>query len=63
MQETKTEIIWSEMSAEEKKVQLYLNQKRVLELFLERNAISNEQYDKSLEDMTVKMGMEAYKNR
>ena len=63
MQETKTEIIWSEMSAEEKKVQLYLNQKRVLELFLERNAISKEQYDKSLEDMTVKMGMEAYKNR
>lgn len=57
------EIIWSEMSAEEKKVQLYLNQKRVLELFLERNAISKEQYDKSLEDMTVKMGMEAYKNR
>ena len=51
------------MSAEEKKVQLYLNQKRVLELFLERNAISKEQYDKSLEDMTVKMGMEAYKNR
>lgn len=57
------EVIWSEMSTEEKNVQLYLNQKRVLELFLERNAISKEQYDKSLEDMTVKMGMEAYKNR
>ena len=56
-------INWSEMSSEEKKVQLYLNQKRILELFLERNAISKEQYDKSLEDMTVKMGMEAYKNR
>ena len=55
-------IIWSEMSSEEKKVQLYLNQKRVLELFLERNAISKEQYNKSLEDLTVKMGMEKYKN-
>ena len=57
------EIVWSEMSAEEKKVQLYLNQKMVLELFLERNAISKEQYNKSLEDMTVKMGMDEYKNR
>lgn len=56
-------INWSEMSSEEKKVQLYLNQKRILELFLERNAISKEQYNKSLEDMTVKMRMEEYKNR
>ena len=55
-------INWSEMSSEEKKVQLYLNQKRILELFLERNAISKEQYNKSLEDLTVKMGMEKYKN-
>ena len=55
-------INWSEMSSEEKKVQLYLNQKRILELFLERNAISKEQYNKSLDDLTVKMGMEKYRN-
>ena len=58
----KVEMDWSELSTEEKKVQLYLNQKKVLELFLERNAISKEQFDKSLGDLTRKMGMEKYKN-
>ena len=38
--------------------QLYLRQKEVLELFLERNAISQEQYSKSLKDMTEQMGMQ-----
>ena len=39
-------------------IELYLRQKKTLELFLERNAISKEQFDKSLGDLTVKMGME-----
>ena len=56
-------IIWSELTAEEKKIQLYLKQKRMLETFRERNAISKEQYEKSLADLTAKVGMEAYKNR
>ena len=38
-------------------VQLYLNQKQTLEAFLERGAISKAQFDKSLGDLTVKMGM------
>ena len=57
------EIFLSELSTEEKKVQLYLKQKRMLETFRERNAISKEQFEKSLADLIAKMGMEAYKNR
>ena len=45
------------LSPEEKKVQLFLNQKKTLDLFLDRHAISQEQYNKSLHDMTVKMGI------
>ena len=37
--------------------ELYLKQKHVLDLFLERGAISREQYDKSLGDLSEKMGM------
>lgn len=49
---------WASLSPEEKKVQLFLNQKKTLDLFLERHAISQEQYNKSLHDMTVKMGID-----
>ena len=42
-------------SYKEKLKQLYLEQKKTLDLFLERNAISKAQYDKSLGDLTVKM--------
>ena len=43
---------------EEKKRGLYLKQKQLLDTFLEHGAISREQYDKSLGDLTVKMGMQ-----
>lgn len=42
----------------EQLIQLYFNQKHTLDLFLERGAISKEQYDKSLGDLTEKMGMD-----
>ena len=48
---------WEKLSPEEKRIQLYLNQKHTLDLFLEHGAISKAQYDKSLGDLTVKMGM------
>ena len=48
---------WERLSPEEKKRQLYLNQKQTLETFLERGAISKAQFDKSLGDLTEKMGM------
>ena len=50
---------WERLSPEEKRVQLYINQKQTLEAFLERGAISQAQFDKSLGDLTVKMGMDS----
>lgn len=44
------------------KIELYLRQKKMLEQFLERNAISKEQFEKSLGDLTEKMGMQEYRN-
>ena len=46
------------LTPEEKKLDLFLRQRRTLELFLERGAISKAQYDKSLGDLIEKMGME-----
>ena len=37
---------WAKMSPEEKEKQLYLRQKNMLDLFLERHAIDQKQYDK-----------------
>lgn len=48
---------WEEMTPEEKKIQLYIKQKNTLDSFLARNAISQARYDKSLGDLTEKMGM------
>ena len=46
------------MNAEEKKRDLYLRQKKLLDTFLEHGAISRAQYAKSLGDLTEKMGMQ-----
>ena len=51
-------VVWEKLSPEEKKRELFLRQKRTLELFLERNAISKSQYDKSLGDLRDKMGIQ-----
>ena len=48
---------YNRMTAEEKKIDLYLRQKKTLDMFLEKSAISRAQYDKSLGDLTEKMGM------
>lgn len=45
-------------SPEEKKRELYLRQKQLLDTFLSTGAITRAQYEKSLGDLTVKMGME-----
>ena len=44
--------------AEDKQKQLFLNQKQLLDTFLEHGAISQAQYDKSLGDLIEKMGIE-----
>ncbi len=49
--------VLEKLSPEQKKIQLYLEQKKTLEAFLERGAISKAQFDKSLGDLTLKMGM------
>ncbi len=49
---------WEQMTPEEKKYQLFLNQKKTLDMFLERGAISRVQYKKSLGDLREKMGVE-----
>ena len=44
-------------TAEMKKRDLYFRQKELLDTFLGNGAISRAQYDKSLGDLTVKMGI------
>ncbi len=50
--------VWEKLTPEEKKKQLFLEQKHTLELFLERNAISKAQFDKSFGDLKTKMGID-----
>ena len=49
---------WNMMSPVEKNIELFRQQKQILDLFRERNAISKAQYDKSLGDLIEKMGMQ-----
>lgn len=53
MAENKTDI---------KKIELYKNQKELLDTFLAHGAITKAQYDKSLGCLTEKMGMQKYRN-
>ena len=48
--------LWATMTHEEKNRILYQKQKELLAAFLEKGAISREQYEKSLHDLTEKMG-------
>lgn len=48
---------WNVLSHEEKIRELYNRQKHTLDQFLERGAISKAQYEKSLHELTEKMGM------
>lgn len=50
---------WFSLSYEEMNKQLFLQQKKTLDIFLERGAISQAQHDKSLHDLIEKMGMAA----
>ncbi|MBQ1380422.1 MAG: hypothetical protein IIY79_00245 [Ruminococcus sp.] len=54
---TKAQQEWEQMSPQQKKKQLFRNQKELLDKFLERHAISRAQYDKSLGDLVAKMGI------
>ena len=49
---------WENLTPEQKRRALYDRQVALLDTFLEHGAISQEQHDKSLHDLTVKMGYE-----
>ena len=51
-----TSSAWDSMTHEQKNHLLYLKQKSMLDMFLEHGAISQAQHDKSLHDLTEKMG-------
>lgn len=53
---------YDNLSPEQKKQMLFENQRDLLNTFLEHNTITKEQYDKSLGDLIVKMGIEKIKN-
>ncbi len=52
----------AENKPDNKKIELYKNQKELLDTFLSHGAITKAQYDKSLGCLTEKMGMEEYRN-
>lgn len=48
--------VWVNLTPEEKKHQLFLNQKKTLDIFVEKGAMTQAQYDKSLGHLREKMG-------
>ena len=56
-------LAWNKLTYEEKQKQLFLNQKNMLMSFLERNAISQAQFDKSFGDLMIKMGYDENGNK
>ena len=57
MAEKMRQMPFEQLTPEEKKRQLFLNQKKTLDTFLENGAISQAQYCKSLGDLREKMGV------
>ena len=59
MTETFTEdvVFVGSLSSDEKKQYLFNKQKKILDMFLVHGAISQTQYDKSMKDLIVKMGI------
>ena len=52
---TENDTVWDSLSYEEKNRVLFERQKKMLEEFLEKGALSKAQYVKSLHDLTEKM--------
>ena len=52
------ELPYDNLLPEQKKQLLFEKQRELLDTFLNHNAITKEQYNKSLGDLIVKMGME-----
>ena len=54
--DTKNQAVWENLTPEEKRRALYDRQVATLKTFLEHGAITQAQYDKSLNALTEKMG-------
>ena len=54
--DTINDAAWETMTPKQKRRELYDRQVALLDTFLEHRAISQEQHDKSLQDLTVKVG-------
>ena len=54
--DTINDAAWETMTPEQKRRELYDRQVALLDTFIEHRAISQEQHDKSLHDLTEKMG-------
>ena len=54
--DTTNNAAWETLTPEEKRRALYDRQVALLDTFLEHGAITQAQHDKSLHDLTVKMG-------
>ena len=52
--------VWDSLTYEQKNRELFERQKHSLDEFLEHGAISTQQYEKSLHDLTEKMGTKEY---
>ena len=48
---------WDALTYAQKNAQLFLKQKKLLEEFLSHHAITREEYEKSLSELTRKMGI------
>ena len=57
METPKNQANWEVLTPEQKKKALFLKQKDLLDTFLAHHAITQAQYNKSLGDLTEKMGM------
>ena len=51
---------WNGLTHEQKSHELFLREKEMLDLFLAHGAITRAQHDKSLHDLTEKMGEEEH---
>ena len=58
----KNDIVWTSMTPAEKKRELFLRHKDLLDTFLSTGAISQAQHDKSLNCLIEKMGIKEMKN-
>ena len=54
---TENDTVWDSLSYKEKNKFLFERQKMMLAEFLEKGAISKQQYKKSLHDLTEKIGI------